>query len=416
MMKTAIKNRLSKDSIIYMVTRFLWQLYKKVIWGGVFGFIFNLVPINKRKIVVSNFNGRGYGDSPKAIVDSLIKKNSELDIVWLLDDENFDSAVLPKNVRRVRNGSLHGLYELATAKIWIDNTRKLFAPKKRKGQFYVQTWHCGIGLKKSEGDSVDVLPKSYIKIAKQDSKNIDLLTSSSRWESDFYRRAFWYDGKILERGIPRSDILVTPSKHADISKKVRIDLGVGDNKKIVLYAPTFRIDSDEDKADDISDLECYRLDTEKIKRTLSKRFGGNWICAVRLHPNIVAKASKLSLKNVIDCSKYPDVNELLIASDVVITDYSSLIFDFGYMKKPGFLFATDIKGYANLRGWLFNLHSLPFVLAESNDELAQNIKNYDEKVYRKTLIAFYNELGLNETGKSTEYVVNEILERINEKK
>lgn len=132
-------------------------------------FIFKLIPINNKKVVVSNYYGKGYGDNPKYIVSELLSTKKDYDIVWLvLPNKNYE---FPNGIRTVKYSTLRSIYELATAKIWIDNCRKFSSITKRENQFYIQTWHGGIALKKIEKDTEDTLTAKYIKDAICDSKN-----------------------------------------------------------------------------------------------------------------------------------------------------------------------------------------------------------------------------------------------------
>ena len=125
------------------------------IWYKYVGAIFRLLPVKKGRIVAENFFGKGYGDNPKYIYDELLI-NPELELVWLIK-KNTDTE-FPVGVNVVKRGTLKELYYLATAQVWIDNSRKHYGIRKRKGQMYIQTWHGGIALKKIEKDVENSLP------------------------------------------------------------------------------------------------------------------------------------------------------------------------------------------------------------------------------------------------------------------
>ena len=146
----------------------------------------------------------------------------------------------------------------------------------------------------------------------------------------------------------------------------------------------------------------YNLDYLRLKAVCEKRFGGKFAVLVRLHPNVMEKSRDLSFDgtNVLNASFYPDIQELLTAADVVISDYSSLMFDFALSYKPCFQYATDIDKYKEDRNFYFALDQLPFSLATSNDELEQKILTFDMDVYRDTLKEFYASVGMVSTGDS----------------
>ena len=401
-MKKKVYNKLINNKIVFHIVKFFYDIYYYFIELKVLGTIFKLFPIKNNKVVVCSYFGKGYGDNPKAIVNELLKSKKNLDIVWTIDGENKDSK-FPEGVRTVRYESIKYLFELVTAKVWIDNSRKKYVPKKRKKQFYIQTWHAGLGFKKVEKEVENVLPKRYVKRAKKDSQYANLFVSNSKWLTNLYRKWFWYDGEIVEYGLPRNDILINKESHPDIIKKTKEKLNIDKSSKVLLYAPTFR---------NYDDYSCYKIDVKRVIETLNKKTGENWVFLVRFHPNVSSLADELGYKNVINVSYYPDLYELLITADALISDYSSLTFDFSYLKKPAFLFATDIEKYKGDRDFLFDIRKLPFVLSESNDELISNINKFDNKKYLKELKDFYDDVKLNETGESAHEIAKIILKEM----
>ena len=367
--------------------------------------IFKLFPINNLSIIADNFCGKKYGDSPAAIIDELLKSRKNLKIFWVLNRENYNS-LLPKGVKSVKFNSFKHFYLLATSKIWIDNVRKPLIIRKRNTQFYIQTWHGGFGFKRIEKDLEGILPKEYFKIAKNDSKNMSLLITNSKWQTDYFKKCFYYDGEILSVGIPRNDILFQKEKHNSIKKDFFKKLNIDEKTKILLYAPTFRDDRD---------TSCYNIDFDKVLSTLEEKTSLKWKILVRLHPNI----SNLNIidgsnNNIINVSNYHSLNDIMISSDILISDYSSLVFDYSYLLKPIILYATDIKKYEIDRGFLFNLKELPFPLATSNKELLNYISNFSKTKYLRKLNIFYKKYGLNETGNASKIIANIINQIISE--
>lgn len=300
---------------------------------------FRLVPIKNNKILICNNYGKGYGDNPKYICNELIKKSRKFDIVWALTDITDE---MPEGIRKVKYKSFLFFYEMATAKVWIDNYRKYQYMKKRKGQFYIQTWHGDVGLKKSEGDAEQSLSETYIRDAKNDSMMIDVFVSGNTFMTRCIRRAFWYSGKVAEIGSPRRDVLYSASKSdvARIKKILNLDL----THKLFLYAPTFR------HGEDRGSLEVCRLDWKQTKVALERRFGGIWTGMVRLHPNLAAYYDDLRIPDdVVNVNNYPDMQELLLIADCCISDYSSSLFEFAVTGKIGFIYAEDISAYIKER-------------------------------------------------------------------
>ena len=149
--------------------------------------VFSLFPIQRRKIVFDNFSGRGYGCDPKYICEELRKRGENLDLVWLLNGEEGD---LPDGVRAVPYGSWKAMYELATAGIWVDNVKTSYRPYKRKTQFYLQTWHSSLGLKKNEADSANGLPSGYEKNSMRDAKITDLMYANNDFRLERYQKSY----------------------------------------------------------------------------------------------------------------------------------------------------------------------------------------------------------------------------------
>lgn len=345
---------------------------------------FRLFPVCDRKIVVSSYYGKGYGDNPKYIVDELLKSGT-YKIIWLVKDAGI-AKELPETVHPCGIGSLKAMYHYVTAKVWIDNCRKGFY-FKRKNQLYIQTWH-GFALKRIERDAVDGLADGYASFAARDSALIDVIVSCSKFMTDIYRKSFWYDGRIAEVGAPRNDVILNSDD--SVKEKVYSYFNIERTKKIVLYAPTFRKDLS---------LTAYSIDIERVLKAFQRKTGDDYACLVRLHPNISAKSNAITYNDSkINASHYPDMQELLAAADAVISDYSSLMFDFALSGKPCFQFAVDIEDYKNDRNFYFDLSSLPFPLSTNNEELEENILRFDQDAYQMRLNDFFDEVGMVRNG------------------
>lgn len=401
-MKEKIKNALYRKQTLYKIVKYLYILIKCLFYSliSLLYYMFRVYPINNRKIVFCSYFGNGYGDNPKYIAEEIINQKLNIDMVWLLRKELFLSHNLPPSIRPVKKNSLRGIYEMVTAKVWIDNSRKPYFVKKRKGQYYIQTWHGAPALKKIEKDVEDKLDKIYVKNAKEDSDKVDLFLSNCKHFSNLIKKSFWYNGEILECGLPRNDIIFKRNKI--INEKVRKYFNISKDKKIVLYAPTFRKNSN---------IDVYNLDINMCLNSLTNRFKGEWVFLVRLHPNVQYKTFDiLNKKNVFNASLYDDLQEILSVVDVLITDYSSLMFDFALTGLPVFLYAPDIEDYKNDRNFYFCFEELPFSLAENNYDLSNAINNFNEVKYKEDLKSFFNYIGSFENGNASKIVVDKIKE------
>ena len=328
-----------------LASKSMWQLCK-------------LTPIKKNRIVFSSFNGGGYSDSPKAICEVLRQSGEDLELLWICKDEKA-AASLPEGVKPVPYHGMKKLRALASSKIWVDNCRK-YESLKRKKQIYMQTWH-GFALKKIEQDVEAHLEPEYIAACKKDSAQIDVIVSGSGFMTKLYREKFWYHGAVLNTGTPRNDVFY--QDHANMHERVCKALGLPADRKLALYAPTFRGDKNTD---------AYRLDAEMVRRKATENFKGDWTVLIRLHPNVAHQSGNLfdyDGDHVVDATAYPDMAELLCAANLLISDYSSTMFDYALTGKPIVQFATDIEDYTKDRDFYFALDQLPFPLARSNEEL-----------------------------------------------
>lgn len=361
--------------------------------------LFRILPIQKNKIICWSDNLKSYGCSPKYIAEYLAKnRKGKYDIVWVFNEDAKIPDNIPEGIRVVRYFSIDYLRELHTAHIIICNCR--MAPalmfKKRNGQKYIQTWHSSLRLKKIEGDTN--LPDSYVETAKKDSANIDLLISGCGFSTDIFRRAFWYNGEIFGCGTPRCDIFF---ENSTARGKMCEDLGINKTNKVLLYAPTFRKDY---KANDLG------LDYAALKSALEKRFSDEWTIIYRYHPNVIdtTDSSKLPawLKNG---TRYSDMQILLAGCDALITDYSSCMFDAAVAGKPCFLYAPDLEDYLeNERGLYFDIKSLPFDVALSNEELCDKINRFETEKYSNDIKEFLSEVGSYEDGHASERIAERI--------
>lgn len=360
--------------------------------------LFGLVPIKKNKIVFQSFYGAYESDNPKCIYDAMRKKYSDYDFVWLMQDKN----VKIEGCRVVKSTSINALYELATAKCWIDNSRKREWCVKRKEQYYVQTWHAGIGLKAGEKACEDTLSKKYVDSAINDSKMADLFLANSDWQENLYREYFWYDGKILKKGLPREDLLYRNT--GNLHEKICSFYNVPTETHFILYAPTFRANGS---------MEPYDMNYKNVISALSEETGCKWKIILRLHPNISNEDRTIEFdEDILNGTQYSEINDLILASDFLITDYSSCMFDGMIAGKKVLIYASDIADYAKERGYLFDLENLPFSVSTTTKELIDNIGSFNEKEYTNRVDIFRNSLGLVPGGNASEDVADFLIAKM----
>ncbi|WP_086246135.1 CDP-glycerol glycerophosphotransferase family protein [Campylobacter devanensis] len=364
------------------------------------------LPIDKNKIVFLQFNGKGYGCNPKYIAEEILKRNLNYDLVWLLK-KNENSDDIPEKIRIVDYSTKEGMRELCTARIIIENVRTVNdllrrGWKKKDEQIYIQTWHGSLGIKRLDTE-VKAFAGNEVELSKLielDSEMMDYLITNSEFDDEVLPPALLFDKKTSRFGHPRNDICFWNKEQLSfVKEKVYNELSIDINYKTFLYMPSFR---------DNGTIDCYTLDLEKLKKSLENRFQGKWKILIRMHPRIMRYSKRLFKynENIVDASKYSDIQELLVSADMAMTDYSSCIFDFMLTRKPAFIFATDIKEYDNARGFYYPLTSTPFPVATTNEELCENIKSFDYEKYKNDVEEFLKGKGCMEDGKASARVVD----------
>lgn len=322
-----------------------------------------------------------------------MRRSLPWDLVWLVNDPK---EKLPAEIRKVVFGSCQGLREIATAKIIVTNVKGDLCLIKKRGQYVIQTWHGSYGAKLVEKEVQSKLTSQYVKESKRNSRQTDLILSNSAAMSQLIRSSFWYNGEIMECGYPRNDMLFV----ADAEKTARIkrELGVDHATKLVLYAPTFRDDGS---------MDAYGLDCEAILRKLRSR-GEDWRILTRLHPNAAAAVQNPFPRNeyVINATPYPDMQELLQISDILITDYSSTPFEFAAMGKQVYIYASDVVEYQALRGLREDFFTMPYPVNITNEELLKQMNLYDPELAKEQAKAFMEYYEGFDRGDAAERVVD----------
>lgn len=346
------------------------------------------------KVFVMTYDNT-YTCNPKYIVEELLSRHSQLDIVWVMNAKGTNGWQFPKGVRTVRRGSLEMFEEQATAKVWIDNALNCvwFGVPKKNDQIYINTWHGSLGIKKLGGDA------NWMKKARNCKRVTTYCVTNSAFEENIFRETFWPTNEFLPYGHARNDVLLDLEKRKAAADKVCRRYSIKSGEKIALYAPTFR---------DNNDVSCYDMDYDLLEQALKERFGGNWRIIVRHHFKNKNRVKKVDSTQelLIDGTGYDEMQELLAAADVGITDYSSWAFDYVLTRKPVFVFATDIEEYS--RGFYYPLETTPFPIARTNRELVSNIETFDSEEYMKNVEAFLEDKGCYETGRAAKLIADKI--------
>jgi len=358
-----------------------------------FTYIFRIFPIKKNKIMFWNFFGKGYGCNSKYICEYIIKNKENYELIWVVDNIKYD---FPNEIKKVKRYSLKYFYHLATSKVFIDNQHKDKLFRKRKSQYLIKTWHAMLGLKKIGLDN-PLTDNKYKEMLEMNNKITNLMISNSNYINEKFRRVFDYKGEIFQCGFPRTDILINNDPN-DI-KRIKNKIQVKEDNKILLYAPTFR---------EGLVLDYYDVDLDSTLKILNETTNEEWTILIKLHPHLGKTKLKYNSKNIINISGYDDIQELLLISDILVTDYSNIMFEFGLTNKPVFLYASDYEIYKKERDYYFDYDKLPFPIAFNNKQLMENIKRFDLNNYKEILENFYKSIDYKEDGRATERLVEKI--------
>lgn len=355
--------------------------------------------INPKKVIFSSFEGRSYNDNPRYISEKLHELCPEAEIVWLFQTSVIDRVQVPDYVKKQYRITRAGLIEQATARFWVDNfrhTESLYLNGKK--QFYIQTWHGDRGFKRV-GDDNEKLDHKVLRMEDQ----CAMMIAGSEFGKGTYRTAFHFEGEVLMDGCPRNDILLKndPSEAAAI----RLKLGVGDGVKLLMYAPTYR-DALERCAQDAV------LDISATLDHLEKTTGETWRCLYRAHYLNTALNVRADAR-LIDACRYPEMAELLLVTDMLITDYSSCGGDFALLRRPVFLYHADAEEYLReSRSFYFDIEESPFLVAHDQAELERLIDETDAEKARENCEALDRFFGTTETGHAAEAVCRYIMDRM----
>ena len=329
--------------------------------------------IDENMIFFESFFGNAYSGNPKYIYEKMLEMglDKKYTFVWAYSGENKD--IIPGNpiiVDRFQPGDYYKY--LALSKYWVNN---IIFPihTKRPGNVYLQTWH-GTPLKKLGFDIT--IPGPEVQGRQNffnESRNWDYLLSSNTYSSKIFKRAFKYNKEILELGYPINDIFFKDND--EFVKNLKSKLNIDENKKVILYAPTWKDDEKNDSWQHYFNLE---IDLER----LYEEFSDEYVIILKMH-HLVSENLKIDekMKNfAIDLSSYDDIQELYIMSDILITDYSSVFFDYAHSRRPILFFVPDLNHYIeNVRGLYLNMEKeLPGPLIKDNDQLIYTIKNIGE--------------------------------------
>lgn len=353
--------------------------------------LFKLLPIKKKTIVFESYWGDKYNCNPRALYEYIDENHKDYKCVWSVSDE---SIKINGKAKKVRIGSLKYYYYMSTSKYFVNNVNFPDFHIKRKKSVELQTMHGTplktLGLDVPNEFKTEEGKEKFIKRCER----WDYLTVSSDKVSQIAESCFKFNKEFLKVGYPRIDRLFKINNKEE-KNRVREELNIPRGKKVILYVPTWRV---KDKFD-------MKLDIKKMKEKL----GNDYILLLRLHPFSVKGLNKNILNDfVIDVTGYNDIEKLYVLSDLIITDYSSVMFDYCILNKPMIFFAYDLETYKNnLRGFYFDFNDeAPGPIVYNSDQLIKSLENLDKikQKYKNKMKRFKKKYCQYEQGNSCEQI------------
>lgn len=358
-------------------------------------YILRVFPVNKKRIIFSSYRGYQYACNPKYISEYLLREHlGEYEIIWAFQKPCKYEFLRNQGVRLVGYNSLKRFYYEATAKFSVNNIGSFSYLPRRRGQEHINTWHSGFditGCALTEPRNDKIMCKTLL----MSSAETTLFLASNKWFSDFALQAqFGYHGEVLKYGLPRSDDLVNGKKE-QLEKRMRKYLGVSEDTIIFMYGPTWRYGGIKDNP---------HIDFRQISQVLEKKYEDNYLIIKRSHH--LAKEKVTEDKHIRDLTDYPNVEEIMSAVNIFVSDYSSLIWDASLVHAYVILFAPDVDQYAIERTMYKPIEEWGYPVAFTQKELNERLMEADLPKGITNANNFLEMYGSYETGKAAEQFYN----------
>jgi CDP-glycerol glycerophosphotransferase len=351
------------------VIKFLRKVKRRLLG---YSFKINYRPYTHTTVIFESFGGRQISDSPLAIYKELKKTHPEYRLIWVVN-KGLATQAEENGYDYVIRGSFKWVRTIEKAQIWVENARLPQWVRKPKHVKLIQTWH-GTPLKKLGLDIKNVVmpgtnTERYHQNFVKEANRWDVLISPNTYSTNIFRQAFGYQNKIVEIGYPRNDKLANPTKKE--IKLLKQKLGIPLDKKVIMYAPTYRDNQFFQKGK-------YSFELPFSLKEFQERFGSNAVLLLRMHYLIANSMDISGFEDfAYDVSSYADISELYLVSDLLITDYSSVFFDYAYLKRPILFYPYDYEIYKDeLRGFYLDYQKdLPGKIAYNSVDLYDEIEN-----------------------------------------
>lgn len=404
-LKSWLKKKAKKKSLSGRILKRLIHDYR-VSWRFFYCLAMRRKGIQNNKIVFISHRGKQYSCNPMYISKYLMENYPEkFEIVWAFNKPEQFKGLKKEGIKVVKKESKKHLKHLMTAKVIVTNVDFFTYLPKVRGQIALDTWHGGGSYKTcgfANAQNLKTLrQKNHFKRLYS---RVNLYCSSSKaFTQQTIRESRLFCGEVLEVGMPRNDILVTRNQ-PEIEAKVRECFALDSETRILLYAPTYRSEAES--------IDFEELNITAVLCALEQRFGGTWCCLYRAHhlSGSLQIIDETDERKVVSAVDYPDMQELLYAADVLISDYSSCIWDFSLQYKPVFLYCPDLEKYTDSRDFYTPIENWHFILTRSQEELERCICDFDQEEYVRGIKLHHEELGSCESGQATRAICERIFE------
>lgn len=386
-----------KSSIRNLIKRITIALYKLMV---------KILPVQENVILFESNLGRNYTGNPRAVYEEMVRQglDKRYQCIWFLENPNKKIPGAGKVVKRAR---LSYLYYMAIAGVWVFDCRQPEFLVKRPETVYIQTWH-GTPLKKLALDMeridsvVSATVEEYHEAFRKNTSTWDYLISQNRFSTEIFKRCFAFSGKpILEIGYPRNDILFRKDKD-EYARSLKQKLGIPLDKKVILYAPTWRDNAFHSHG-------RYKFVSPLSFEQAQQELSDEYVILVKYHYLVADQIDWSAYKGfVFNFDEKVDIARLYLVADMLITDYSSVMFDYSLLKRPMLFFAYDLEEYKdNLRGFYFDfLKEAPGPIAKDTTQLIESIVHYDNNVWEEKYRAFTKKYNHADDGKASQKVID----------
>lgn len=379
-----------------------WIISLYLFFHRVLFFLFRLFPLKEQTVFVASFP-----ENTEYAANELARISNE-PIILLCTCAPWKIQVQGVGKVRIHSFTLHkpftwlkGLYVLATSRtVFVDNYFGFLAARPfRKGVRCIQLWHAAGAIKRfglEDSSNVTRSARAHDRFKKVYQSFTHIVCGSDKMAHIFKASFGADDSQMLRTGVPRTDFFFNIEKLEASKLKVRNELNLPD-KQILLYAPTYR--------DDQLHVSEIALDLDRLEQALSS----NYILLLKLHPAVKVELSQLNERFVLNVSDYPDMNELLAAADLLISDYSSLPFEYAFLEKPMIFHAYDLEAYEQARGfWEDYEHLVPGPVVENTEGIISAIRGADFDMDR--ILQFSSDWNTYSDGQSSKKLIASLYE------